>query len=169
MYLEDIKIGHSKVRENKYLSFQKPQQYLTSKMFSNKQCALMFAIKSKTVRGIKVNFRNMYSDNTLCPICEQSIDSQNHLIQCKVLQDIIPLPNEVHFSDIEGSIDQQKAFIEVYEKYLALRDELLEESETPSSLPGPYTGPLLPKAGSKRATARRGNGDIICQNVSLGT
>ena len=169
MYLEDIKSGHSKVRENKYLSFQKPQQYLTSKMFSNKQCALMFAIKSKTVRGIKENFRNMYSDNTLCPICERSIDSQNHLIQCKVLQDIIPLPNEVHFRDIEGSIDQQKAFIEVYEKYLALRDELLEESETPSSLPGLYTGPLLPKAGSKGATARRGNGDIICQNVSLGT
>ena len=111
----------------------------------------------------------MYSDNTLCPICERSIDSQNHLIQCKVLQDIIPLPNEVHFRDIEGSIDQQKAFIEVYEQYLALREELLEESETPSSLPGLYTGPLLPKAGSKGDKARKGNGDIICQNVYLGT
>ena len=77
--------------------------------------------------------------------------------------------NEVHFRDNEGSIDQQKAFIEVYEKYLALRDELLEESETPSSLPRLYTGPLHPKAGSKWAKARRGNEDIICQNVSLGT
>ena len=30
MYLEEIKSGHSKVRENKYCSFIKPQQYLTS-------------------------------------------------------------------------------------------------------------------------------------------
>ena len=49
------------------------------------------------------------------------------------------------------------------------RDELLEEVEPHSSLPGLYTGPLLPKAGSKGATSRRGNGDIICSNVSLGT
>ena len=169
MYLEEIKSGHSKVRENKYCSFQKPQQYLTSKLFSDKQCALIFALKSKTVRGKKDNFRNMYSDNTLCPICEQSIDSQNHVVQCKVLQDIIPLTNQVNLSDIEESLEQQKGFIQIYEKYLALRDELLEESQLHSSLPGLYTGPLLPMAGSKGATARRGNGDIICANVSLGT
>ena len=73
------------------------------------------------------------------------------------------------FSDIDGSLEQQKAFIETYEKYLALRDELLEEVEPHSSLPGLYTGPVLPKAGSKGATSRRDNGDIICSNVSLGT
>ena len=129
----------------------------------------MFALKSKTVQGKRDNFCNMYSDNTLCPICERSIDSQNHIIQCQVLQDIIPRTNEVTFSDIEGSLEQQKALIETYEKYLALREELLEEVEPYSSLPGLYTGPLLPKAGSKGATARRGNGDIICSNVSLGT
>ena len=169
MYLEEIKSGHSKVRENKYCSFIKPQQYLTSKLFSNKQCALMFAIKSKTVRGFKENFRNLYSDNTLCPICERCIDSQNHLILCQVLQDIIPPTNRVQFSDIQGSLEQQKVFIETYEKYLLLRDELLEESEPHTSLPGLYTGPLLPKAGSKRAKAKRGNGDIFDKNVSLGT
>ena len=69
----------------------------------------------------------MYSENTLCPICERSIDSQNHVIQCKVLQDIIPLTNQVNLSDIEGSLEQQKDFIQIYEKYLALRDELLED------------------------------------------
>ena len=159
--LEQIKSGHSKVREYKYLNFNKPQQYLTSKLFSNKQCALMFALKSKSVRGIRENFRNMYSDNTLCPVCERCADTQNHLIHCKVLQDIIPLTNEVCFSDIEGSLEEQKAFIQTYEKYLTLRVELLEESEPEHSLPGLYTGPLPPKAGSKRTTARRRIWDII--------
>ena len=76
----------------------------------------------------------------------------------------------MNLSDIEGSLEQQKGFIQIYEKYLALTDELLlEESQVHSSLPGLYTGPLLPMAGSKGDTARRGNGDIICANVSLGT
>ena len=56
MYLEEVKSGHSKVKENKYSSFQKPQPYLTSKLISNKQCALMFALKSKTVRGIILSY-----------------------------------------------------------------------------------------------------------------
>ena len=92
-YLEKIKGEHSKVRENKYVNFDKPQQYLTSKLFSNKQCAILFALKSKTIRGIRDNFGNMYSDNDLCPVCERCTDTQNHLIQCKVLLDIIPPTN----------------------------------------------------------------------------
>ena len=60
-YLKQIKGEHSKVRENKYVNFDYPQQYLTSKLFSNKQCALLFALKNKTIRGIRDNFRNMYS------------------------------------------------------------------------------------------------------------
>ena len=105
------------------LNFDKPQQYLTCKLFSNKQIALLFALKGKTVRGIRENFKNMYSDNTFCPVCQRCTDTQNHLIQCKVLQDIIPLPNEVHFSDMEGTLEQEMALIQTNEKYLALRDE----------------------------------------------
>ena len=100
MYLEEVKSGHSKVKENKYSSFQKPQPYLTSKLISNKQCALMFALKSKTVWGIRDSFLS---------VKEVSI----HIIQCQVLQDIIPLTNEVNFSDIGGSLEQQKAFIDI--------------------------------------------------------
>ena len=100
-------------------------KYLTSKLLSNKQCSLVFALKGKKVWGVKDNFQNMYSNNTLCSVCERSTDTHNQVIQCKILQDIMPCTKLVQYSDIEGSLEQQKAFIETHEKYLSLRDEIL--------------------------------------------
>ena len=49
IYLEGLKSGHSKVRDNVYSDLEKPQEYLTSELFTNQQCSLIFALKSKTL------------------------------------------------------------------------------------------------------------------------
>ena len=66
--LDQIKATNIKVKNNYYKNMDKPQEYLTSKLFSNQQCFLIFAMKSKTLRGVKANFKNLYSDNNLCPL-----------------------------------------------------------------------------------------------------
>ena len=91
--LEQIKSTHTKVQDNFYANLDSPQEYLTSKLFTNQQCFLIFAMKSRTLRGVKNNFRNMYSDNTLCPLCERFIDTQEHIILCQVLQNCIAEDN----------------------------------------------------------------------------
>ena len=166
--LEDKKVSHSKVRENIYSSFDRPQEYLTSKTFTNQQSFLIFALKSKTVRNIKENFPNMNSDNSLCPVCERSPDTQQHILDCQVLKNILPMHTDVEYNKLFGTTQEQKEFIIIYEKYLEERDELLLGDPNPQlSLPGLRTGPLLPQARTMRYPARRGNQDTV-KSVSCG-
>ena len=94
-----------------------------------------------------MNFPNMYSENTLCPICERSQDTQEHLPLCTVLTSILPLKKHMDNSHINGTVEQQQEYVQVYKRYLELRDELIDSSEG-SSLPGLYSGPVLPQAAS---------------------
>ena len=129
-----------------YLDLEKPQAYLTSELFSNQQCSIIFALKSKTLRGVKSNFKTMNPENYLCSLCERYPDTQQHIGQCQVLQDICPLSSPIDYSGLYGSVEEQKDFIEKYEKYLVLRDELLmNDPSTQPSLPGLHTGPQLPQ------------------------
>ena len=154
-YLEALKSGHSKVRDNVYHNFEKPQDYLTSDLFSNQQCFIIFALKSNTLRGVKCNFKSMNTDNYLCPLCERLPDTQQHISQCQILQDILPFPSSIDYTGLHGSVLEQKEFIEKYEKCLVIRDELLiDHPDTQSSLPGLHTGPQLPQA---RTSAERSN------------
>ena len=73
---------------------------------------------------------------------------------CKVHQDIISVTKQIKLTFIEGSLEEQKAFIKSYEKYLVLREEILKDSEVLTSLPGLNTAP------PKRTAARRHSGDI---------
>ena len=77
------------------------------------------------------------------------------LSQCQILQDILPFPSSIDYAGLHGSVLEQEEFIEKYEKYLVIRDELLiDHPDTQSSLPGLHTGPQLPQA---RTSAGRSN------------
>ena len=52
----------------------------------------------------------------------------------------------IDYDSLYDSVQEQKEFIHKYEKYLVLQDELIDDSDTQSSLPGLHTGPQLPKA-----------------------
>ena len=60
---------------------------------SNTQISISFSLGTRSIRGIKENFKTMHKDNTLCQICKRFSDSKEHIIYCQVLQDILPLEN----------------------------------------------------------------------------
>ena len=82
-------------------------------------------------------------------MCERCPDTQQHVPLCTVLTNILPMKKHMDISHINGSLEQQKEYVQVYKRYLELRDELMESSDS-SSLPGLHTGPMRPQA------ARRG-------------
>ena len=84
----------------------------------------------------------------MCPLCEAHEDSQENILVCKVLQNILPLNNHVEYSHMRGTDEQQTMFLQLYKKYLQIRDELLDNSGLGSSLPGLYSGPVRPLAAS---------------------
>ena len=62
---------------------------------------------------------------------------------------------EAVVTDMNGTPDQQTEFIKIYEQYLIIRDQLLEESSEDTSLPGLYTGPVRPRSAPSTGDARR--------------
>ena len=87
-----------------------------------------------------MNFPKMYPENSLCPMCERSLDTQEHLLLCPVLQKNLPLRKHMDYKHINWSVDQQETYVKIYKCYLELQDEVMGSSET--SLPGHYTGPM---------------------------
>ena len=64
-----MKEGHSKMKGLKYEKFEL-MQYLNSPLFSNTNRNLLLALRTRTVRGIRKDFRGLYQD-IQCPIgCE---------------------------------------------------------------------------------------------------
>jgi hypothetical protein len=58
-----------------------------------------------------------------------------------VLQDILPLTEDISYSDIYGTTQSQIDFVRIYEQYLVLRDKILEDTDPQASIPAIYAGP----------------------------
>ena len=75
-HLIQIQEPHIKVNHIKYNDL-KIQPYLTSPMFTNEEVFLLTALRSHTVRSIKMNFSSWYTPNLSCPLnCQQSEQAQ---------------------------------------------------------------------------------------------
>ena len=149
--LQQLKESHSKVRDNQYEDLQHIQPYFSNRKLTHRQISLMFSLRSRTVRNIKCNFPKMYS-SLMCPLCNSHEDTQEHVLLCKVLHNILPLSSDIYYAHMRGTTEQQTDIVQVFERYLNIRDELLECSGLSSSLPGLYAGPVLPRAASGQAS-----------------
>ena len=159
--LLELKESHSKVSHNIYNGLQKPTQYLLNRKISYRQASILFALRSRTLRGITNNFKKMYPDNTLCWICERAEDSQEHVLSCNVLLDILPLQNPIQYEHINGTEEQQVQFIQTFDRYLELRGELQENPSEGLRLPGLYSGPVRPQAGSTGLAGRSSDSHAV--------
>ena len=103
----------------------------------------MFLLRSKTLRGIETNFTKQYS-SILCPLCETYEDTQEHILMCKVLQNILHLSIHMSYMHMRGTTGEQTEFQHTYEKYLMICEESFNSTGINISLPGIHTGPVLP-------------------------
>ena len=142
--LQSMAENHKKIKDIEYSNFGKAQAYLSSKEFSNIECQVLTQLRSQTLRNIKMNFRSMYGEETMCPLCQDHPDTQEHIVECHKIQELEPIFKEgaCQLNDVFGSITVQKIFIETFMKALRARDSLIVD-ENQHSLPGLYTGPRL--------------------------
>ena len=54
--LENMKQGHSKVRDIQHYGLKYPQPYLSNPLFTNKQTSLLFNLRSRSVNEFKKTF-----------------------------------------------------------------------------------------------------------------
>ena len=149
-HLTLVQKTHSKVNQIKYETLN-TQQYLTHLDFSNEEAALLIALRSHTIKGVKMNLSSWYKPDLDCQLkCSNSQDSQEHLLKCKPLQDKLTpdqreVMKKVNYNDIYENPKKQKEAVAVFTWLLNAREKLLD---TPKPTSG-YSLDAAPTRGSR--------------------
>ena len=56
--------------------------YMKTHTLTNQEVALLFSLRSKTVKSFKANFSKLNNKNTTCPFCDTEDDTQEHALNC---------------------------------------------------------------------------------------
>ena len=119
---------------------------MESQLFSWEEAALLMALRTRTVRGVRGDFKGMYPD-TRCPLpgCLEE-DTLPHILVCQVLArhrgTALPV---ITYSDVFSmDIHKQKQTTTTYKELLDTRAELLDQSalEGRRGSPVANTGPM---------------------------
>ena len=125
-HLQNIQTTQSKINNIDYKKLS-PQEYLTSRLFSNEEAYLLSKLRSKTT-PVKENYKHLYS-NTLCSLGCNTSESQEHLLVCKPLierSNCGPLLNRVKYDDIFGKLESQKMSVLIFTELLRVKEETSE-------------------------------------------
>ena len=135
-YLTNEQQTHSKIKHIQYSKLE-IQSYLKSSLFSNDDISTLFGLRSRTIRGIRNDFRELYKPNLSCPLCGQHLDSLPELLSCATLQAGLQNQSESvkmsvsqtrHEDIFSSDILKQKQATDTYTLLLKLREDLLETS-----------------------------------------
>ena len=121
-----------------YNKFEKAA-YISSPLFQSESVQLLLALRTRTVREIKNDFRGMFSD-VECPLDCGEDDTLQHITECSVLRQHHKSDNvsycDTKYSDVfSNDVVKQKQVTELYEQLLEVRRRLLESE--PDTTSGP--------------------------------
>ena len=87
-FLSDFHGEEKQLKHSKNIQYDKLQRraYMQSPIFSNEEVNLMHAVRSRST-GCKANVKQKYiHTNTLCMLCGDESEDEQHLLKCKVIQ-----------------------------------------------------------------------------------
>ena len=125
---------HSKVKDIVYSDLIKAQSYLCSAKLSNKQTAMLVNLRSRCVRGFKKNFSTAFTGNLMCPLCQQTEDTQEHALSCHIIEEHRNqsdklVSSNVRYNNIYGTVEEQLNIANVFLSAVHTRERLLEQQE----------------------------------------
>ena len=136
--LLEIKSNHSKLKNITYNKLE-IQSYLQSPLFGSEDVQMLLALRTRTVRGVKSDFRGMFQDAE-CPLGCGSTDTLENILTCSVLQKNLQSEtlanNKITFADIYSSdIRAQKQVTELYTKLMSIRENIMNNNPVQSTGP----------------------------------
>ena len=108
---------------------------MQSPIFSNEEVNLLHALRSRSTE-CKANFKQKYiHTNTLCTLCGDESEDQQHLLKCKVIKTNFKTDEIskgiVKYEDIfSKDVQKQKEVTALYLNLFRLRDSLLENENS---------------------------------------
>ena len=115
LYLNEKKSKHSKVLHIQHENLEL-QDYLEPNEIGIEMSKFIFSARSRML-DLKCNFQNSHSD-LLCVACKEEEDSQEHLLECKVLNDENTVVDKVPiYADLfEDNLDKKIAVSSLLKK-----------------------------------------------------
>ena len=129
-YLNSMKQKHSKMRNIEYDSL-KLQPFLDSPIFNLETRNLLFRLRTRTVSGVRADFKGIYSDIS-CPLKCGENDTLENILSCKEILSIYKSTSVCHgqtnYSDIfSKNITKQQEVSELYRKFIEIRNERISQ------------------------------------------
>ena len=145
--LEAMKQTHMKIKHIDHSNLNKPQSYLTSKLFNENQISCLFNLRCRSMNVFRDNFHSHNkSICPLCPICKSEPDTQEHALKCLVLKKHMKLSESeaiqaVEYGYIFCDIEAQLKVTIAFESVITLRERLCQDKLKDIAYPGSNTGP----------------------------
>ena len=139
-YLKNLQKNHSKMSGIKYEAFEM-RSYLHSPLFNCDSRKLLLALRTRTVEGIKNDFRGQFV-NTLCPLGCNEKDTLENILTCAAIT-VHHTSDNISTSDIKyldifsSDVSKQRQVTELYSQLLEIRTNLINNSQ-----PVLQTGPV---------------------------
>ena len=105
------------------------QPYMISPQFMRDDSSLLLSLRTRTVRGIRSDFGNMYQDKS-CPLCTYTCDSLSHVLVCTALQKSQSETTEKYqYIDVfSNDLQVLRSITTHYTRLLQRRKEILEST-----------------------------------------
>ena len=112
---------------------------MQSPLFDTESAEMLLALRTRTVRGVKNDFRGMFQD-VVCPLGCGNTDTLPNILTCPVLQDHqkseTVATQQIAFQDIfSPDTAKQKQVTELYIKLMEIRSKVI--NSPPVALTGP--------------------------------
>ena len=109
------------------------QGYMVSPLFCKDQISLLLSLRTRTVRGIRTHFGNLFPDKC-CPLPDcNEMDSLQHVLECRVLLELqrhSVTTNTITYMDVFSSdTSKQHEVTAVYAELLDARQTLMIEDD----------------------------------------
>ena len=125
-HLKDLQKSHIKYKHVNHTSLRM-QSYLCDQTMSQDDINLLFTMRTKTLRGIRSDFGNLYGTD-LCPLCGQHVDTIPALMECQELL-AVPRTGATHEDIYSPSVDKQRAAVIQFRALLQARERILDFEE----------------------------------------
>ena len=125
------KSTHTKMSDIKYTKLE-IQPYLNSPLFGSEQAQMLLALRTRTVRGIKADFKGMFTD-LQCPLGCGNADTIQNLSTCTVIQKHFKTEavtaDRVDYEHLFGAdIKKQKEATEMFTQLLNIREQIINNN-----------------------------------------
>ena len=127
-YLKEIGRNHSKVRNEMYTHLN-GMSYFSSNRFTPDLSNLLFKFRTRMF-NVRNNFRNYYKQqNTVCPVCQDGEDSQEHLFKCKLIRKTVETHGSVYEDIFSDDVDTLLKVANVLKQLAKVREDFNDANE----------------------------------------